>query len=262
MVFRLLLPCVVTAGSILVDNLIRNPYAETADGDMQLLQNVRQSFNVNNSISEVLTEFERISQHALRRIAPSPILSRIPESQQSQFFPQSATPQQWALPFRTTEEHFVARPISSYDPTFSLTSSMPATSFSQPNSVSQPYSLAPQYTYPYEQTDPAMSSSMASVGQPIIPQSTIQSHNVMSTRYDQSSPSLWGQPGTTSSLSQPVMQSSSQPPYNWQGSTTTWEQQPQPLLPPPPQPRPQQSPSRPHRGRHKKQPSSTRGSQR
>lgn len=247
--FRLLLPCVVTAGSILVDNLIRDPHAETTDEDIRLIQNLKQVFALDNSLLDVFNEIERIAHHVLRRIAQPPMLSQIPEHRQP-FFSQSSTPQQWTLPFGVTDDQYVARPISSYDPSFSLPQPLPGAAFSEQTSlpISQPYSMSPQYTYPFQHTDPAVSSSIGNAQGPIIPPNTMQAH------HEQASESRWSRPNRSPTLPQPTMQSPSQQQYSWTGSTGPWEtrhQSPQ---------QPGQSPQRPHRGRHKKQQSSTRGS--
>ena len=263
-VFRLLLPSIVTAGSILVDNLIRDPSATLADGDLHLLQNLKESLGTDSPASQPLNDYEHIALAVLGRLAPPPPVPRI--SEHPPFFAQATTSQQWDQSFQTSSNPYVALPISPYDTTFHLQSS---NNFSHTTPISQPYpSISPQYTFPpYPPPEPSTSPSMANIRQPMIPTlPMIPSHHTMQSRQDQEGASHWGATGTVSTQQATMhhhQQQQQQQQYPWPG-TASWEPLPPPQPPQPLQPPHSPTPaSRPPRGSgHVKRQSRSRGSHR
>ena len=255
--FRVLLPAIVTAGSILVDNLIRDPSATSADADLQLLQNLKGSLGTGSPSFQPLSDYEHIALAALQRLAPPPPIPRI--SEHPPFFTPTSTPQQWDHPFQSSTNPYVAVP---FDATFQSNNN-----FSHSASMSQPYpSISAQYTFaPYQSPEPATSSSMANVRQTIIPTSQmIQAQHTMQSRQGEAGASHWGGTGSLSiHQHSPQQQHRQQPQYSWAG-TAPWE-----TLPPPQPTQPSQPPqspqaaSRPPRGSgHVKRQSRSRGSHR
>ena len=256
--FRVLLPAIITAGSIIVDNLVREPSSTSAEGDLQLLQNLKESLGTDSPSSQSLSDYEHIALAALQRLGPPSPMPRI--SEHPPFFQQTTTPQQWDHSFQTSTNPYIALPISGFDATFPQSSN----NFLHSASIAQPYpSMPAPYTFPqYQSPESAASSSMANVHQPIIPASQmIQSHHTIQSHQGEGGASHWG--GTGSISSQPTMQHSPQqqhrqhPQYSWTG-TAPWE-----TLPPPQTPQPPQPASRPPRGSgHVKRQSRSRGSHR
>lgn len=243
---------------------MRDPSATLADGDLHLLQNLKQSLGTDSPASQPLSDYEHIALAALGRLAPPPPVPRI--SEHPQFYPQPTTSQQWDQSFQTSSNPYVALPISPYDTTpFSLQSS---NNFSHSAPISQPYpSMSSQYAFQsYQPPEPSTSPSMANMSQPIIPTlQMIPSHHAMQSRQDQEGAPHWGATGTVSTQQATTHhhQQQQQQQYSWTG-TTSWDPLPPPL---PPQPlQPPHSPttaSRPPRGSgHVKRQSRSRGSHR
>src|SRR5579859_3964311 len=88
---RLLPACIITAGSILVDNLIRDPFAENADEDLRLMQNMKQLMGhfdrfMSQPVENALNELENIANYALHRNTSSTSAIQLPEGSMT-FYP-------------------------------------------------------------------------------------------------------------------------------------------------------------------------------
>jgi len=252
MVFRLLPPCTITAGSIIVDNLVREPHGTAAEDDLRLLQNVKQAIeaSIDNALArpliDALNELERIALRALRPDAP-PQLAQIPETQSPAFFPPGPSSQSWHL-YTPQDEAYVAGPIG-YEMPYQEQTATSSALYQQPTSVMSSYAQTQsQLSYPFQ---PAQSSAttMSHMSQHMpSPPTIIQHPHDIHSPYQQTS-LPWGQNSNTG-LTHPIMQPPSQQQYPYPG---------QQWISNVPNPSPQ-SPTRPHRGGHKKSPSrSSRG---
>jgi len=160
-VFSIFPTCILTAGSIIVDNLIRDPMADDAETDLGLLAHVRrlveQNFdqNLRRSLVAAISELQQISNTALRH-APtfSPQLPRIPESQQSPFFnPQ--LPQLYFGDIQFPDDPFVAAPLSG-------SSTFPpaqASGFPAPPIIGSPYGQQLDIQFPPAESSLSMGST-------------------------------------------------------------------------------------------------------
>ena len=255
MVFRLLPPCTITAGSIIVDNLIRDPHADSAEEDLRLLQNVKQAIeaSIDNALArpliDALGELERIALRAVRPDAP-PQLTRIPESQSQVFFPPGpSTSQPWQLYAPPDETSYVAGPIG-YDMPFPEQTATSTSLYPQQTSVMPSYTQPqPQLSYTFQPT-PSTGTTMPHMGQHMPSSPTIIQHpHDLHSSYHQPTSLQWGQNSNTG-LTHPIMQPPSQQQYPY--SSPPWISN---VPNPPPQ-----SPTRTPRGGHKKSPSrSSRG---
>ena len=256
MVSRLLPPCTITAGSIIVDNLIRDPQANSTVEDLQLLRAVRQTIEasvdraLSRSLINTLNELERIAVHAIQREAPSQ-LSRIPDTQSPVFYAsEPSTSQPWTHSYATPNDlSFVAAPMG-YGISFQQQTPSSSGLYQQqaPNPAMQSYAQPPpelHYQFqPAESTGPSLAQH---VRQHIAsPPTIIQHPQDIHSSYQ---PMPWGQNSSTglghSILQPPSQQQYSYPGQQWISNISN---------PPPP------SPTRSTRGGHKKSPSrSSRG---
>lgn len=257
MVFRLLPPCTITAGSIIVDNLIRQPHSNSTDDDLRLLQSVKQAIEASvdralaRPLIDALNELERIAVRALRPDA-TPQLSRIPETQSPVFFPPGpSTSQSWHSYTPPAELSFVAGPID-YGMPFPEPPTSSSGLYQQQSTtpILQPYAQShPQLQYQFPPAETS-TTSLPHVGQHMTSPATIIQHpQDIHSPYQQTTSLQWGQNSNTG-LTHPIIQPPSQQQYpypsqQWISNVSN---------PPPP------SPTRTTRGGHKKSPSrSSRG---
>jgi hypothetical protein len=273
-----LLPAViVTASTILVDNIIRTPFAETAGTDLELLQNV---ISLEQRYDDIiwqpsvpsLKELEGIANTALGGISsisvPPSALSRTSAPQLAPVYqPQPSTTQQWNtehLSYDNPEDQFLAGPIS-YDSSYPVSATLQSPHSQFHSSGGIPVyggPTSPPFQVPYQlgETDPSV---MANLRQQVISAPPDVQH-----QFRIQSPLLQGFPPQTMSghwrrnSSAEVMQSTlhQEQRHGSQWTVGSGSYDP-PSRPPPPQPTP--TPTRPARGGHKKQSSrSSRGSHR
>lgn len=243
--FRLLPPCIITAGSILVDNMMRDIFAKTTDGDYQLLGNISQVIQENTeaplsrAVLEALHDLRLIARLAFQPTSSPSSLPRVPE-QQTQFFQPSTS----YIPYQTPGDRFVAGPM--YDTTF-LSTSLPSTSFQPTSSINQSYpTLQPAYPFQFATTEGGATSTL----RPQIGPAQVMQQSSGIQPHPQSGMEPHWTRNSVAEIAQPPIQASNTQQYTWAtGTPDQWEHPP--------------SPSRPARGTgHKKRPSRARGASR
>lgn len=205
-----LYPCALSASSILIDNLLRDPFAATAEPDLGLIHNMRQIFPADSPLIPIVEEFIGIGLTANRRIRPTP-LPQIPEQSTSALFQQPNTQVQWPQ-FDVQDPNFLSLEMqSAYGQGYSLNPSVsPAAQYQAETSsaastfsVPQFSGISPHLTYPFQQTENPAYTSLASVPPtPFIPQppspAKSSSHRRTQSRPEISSTSQWIGPGSPS----------------------------------------------------------------
>ena len=266
-VFRILTPFVVTAGSVIVENLIRDPFSSTAAQDLQLLQNARETVQQNpedptrQPTITILSELERLANTASQGNIPAASAASAASviSEPPQIFQPQATPSgSWdPLSYMPHEDQFVAQPMEAYQPNFPLPASLSAPTFQSSTPMPQSYPLLnPPFAYQYQPPDTGGLSAVTQVRQemrtapPIIQRQPGLQHSPQRSNLT----SHWRSDSATD-ITQSTLPSAPQPQFD-QSWPPTWDM-PQP--PPPPQPQPPASPTRPPRGGHRRRQSRARG---
>jgi len=207
----LLYPGVLTAASILVDNLLRAPFAASAEADLELIHNMRQIFPATAPLITVVEEFINIGLTANRQIRPAP-LPQIPEQPATTMFEQTSAQVPWHQ-FEVQDPDFLGLQMpSGYGQDYSLNPSVPTsapyqsgTSSAPPTFQVQPFSgISPHLTtFPFPPSENPSFTSMPPVpNPPYVPQPPSPakgpSHRRTQSRPEMSSRSAWMGPGSPS----------------------------------------------------------------
>jgi hypothetical protein len=267
--FRLLSAGIVTAATIVVDNILQAPFSETVTTDLELLQNLKRSLeqNYDNYMSQPLVssinELERIANPALRGITGISVrpsaLSRASTSQQPHVYqPQPTTSQQWDtghLSYDNPEEQYVAGPIA-YDPAYSVS---PIQSL---HNQYNPSALAPMYggpaspsfetPYPITESDPSVGDSLRRqmISAPPDVQHQYRVGSPLQQGFQQRTSAHWRR-NSSAEVTQSTLQHGQIRGTVLTSGSESWDTQARPPQPRPPPPRSTQ-PRQPRSG-HKKQ---------
>lgn len=172
------------ASSILIDNILRDPFAVTAEPDIGLIHNVRQVFPADSAVIAVVDEFIGIGLVAHQAMNPvaSTSMPTIPEQSTSapQLFQQQTTWPQLEM----QDPSFMSLPMQqSYGQSFALNPGISSpssyqgeTSAAQPTQPSFPYEqfsgIQPHLTYPQQTQTPAFTSLTSNPATSFIPPPT------------------------------------------------------------------------------------------
>src|SRR5579859_782852 len=252
---RLLPACIITGGTILVDNILRDPFAGSVDDDLQLLQNIRrliENFDrfMSRPMESALIELENFVNVALDR----PILSLPAAVQFSEAPPQpyfSVQPEmsgswdQGNAPYSAADERYVAVPIAPYEMSFPQPSQPPPPSTSS-YGFGIASSISPSMVYPFSRagTGPASLQYYGQAGSPstsmLDPQQPLQSPLQQGIQQHQGQQFIAEFAAATAESRQGHGQA-------WAGMSRQVGQM-----------SPQRSGTRQHRGKHQKRPSRSR----
>ena len=165
MTYSALPVCILTAGSIIIDNIIREPAASTVDADLHLIQNIRQFVEQKNLTRLLLTslaELQQIGSAAVRSVSVlSPSLTKISEGQPASFY--NIQLPQWSLgelQFGNTQ--FIAEPLSAGLDPFALSHT---SQYQSPPIIGSPYGQ--QLPFPFSSAESGV--SMAAIAPHVSP---------------------------------------------------------------------------------------------
>lgn len=253
---RLLPACSITGGTILVDNILRDPFAETVDDDLRLLQNIRrlmENFDrfMSHPMESALIELENFVNVALHRpILSLPTAVQLSDAPPQPYFavqPEISGPwDQGNEPYVAPDERYVAGPIAPYGMPFPQPSQPPSQSTSSYD-FTIASSISPSMMYPFQRPDTGP-AGLQHYGQ-VVPPSTsmLDPQQSLQSPLQQGIQQQWGP--------QFIAEFPAATAENQQGQGQAWAGMPGQVG----QTSPQRSGIRQHRGKHQKRPSRSRG---